>query len=199
MPASLTESHPCLPAKLLDSFKSDPLIGSNTIIYDKAIETFRASVITSEVVLRAEALYKSPPAALTRGLTVKGMEGASYLHLAVARGDIPLTYECLRLGVGVDISDMCGRTPLLLATEMIANTVESQAAGRDGANNKAAETRARLVRIATLLIEQHAELYVAQRGGGDSIFGYAFNTLQWPLIELLLRHGAQPVKLNVAP
>ncbi|KZT01523.1 uncharacterized protein LAESUDRAFT_459678 [Laetiporus sulphureus 93-53] len=47
----------------------------------------------------------------------------------------------------------------------------------------------RVVRIATTLVEQHADVNVVM--DGCSPLTYACQALQWPLIELLLLHGAR--------
>lgn len=136
----------------------------------------------------------------------------NYAHLAVRLDDIPLLYECIRLGVSIDWKDKYGLTPLLHAFVKLAyvNLVTEfiiplkldvfPPAYADSIVSSPKKVEAKIVRMATILIEQHANINV-------SAFGYTPFTLavelrQWSLVELLVRHGAgtpSPSTLELLP
>ncbi|GJE99459.1 zf-MYND domain-containing protein [Phanerochaete sordida] len=128
----------------------------------------------------------------------------STLHLAAKEADIPLAYECIRIGTAISHKDAYGITALLLACMTIRSTKVIKeivrVSGRpppDSPGGRALSDQflddevSRLLRIATLLVEQHADVNVS--ADGETPLGVAAEASCWPLVELLLRHGARPL------
>jgi hypothetical protein len=125
-----------------------------------------------------------------------GTMGGSWLHLSVTRGDLPLAYECVRLGTPIEFKDRRGYSALYFACTTIKNfllpdfvalqvdlptkpkDVEKFAEGFVG----------QLIQICLLLLEQHAD--ANEMHDGLSLLGLACLSDQWDLIRALLIHGA---------
>ncbi|KAF7799776.1 hypothetical protein EIP86_011018 [Pleurotus ostreatoroseus] len=139
-----------------------------------------------------------------RGAETFGEEdNKTFLHLAARDGDVPLAHEVVRMGIIIDRKDKNGATPLFLALKYLQSMgVVLRIASQPGfiatvppsarAALEPEYVRKRiscLVKIATLLVEQHADV-------NAGAFGYTPLTLaaeagQWALVELLLHHGAR--------
>lgn len=125
----------------------------------------------------------------------------SFLHLAAKETDIPLAYECIRIGTAIDYKDSAGITALLLASmrirssktiKEIMKTTDKPLPGSKNAHVLSDQFLddevARALRIATLLVEQHADVNISV--DGETPLSIATEASCWPLVELLLRHGA---------
>ncbi|KAK7032245.1 hypothetical protein VNI00_013203 [Paramarasmius palmivorus] len=125
------------------------------------------------------------------------------LHMAACDGDVALGYEVIRMGIDIDRKDKNGVTALLLSLaklvihRTILNLVTSpnfpppppgeslSEALKPEYLNKRIECDAR---IATLLIEQHADV---NAGAFDvTPMSLAAESGRWSIVELLLQHGA---------
>ncbi|GJE99465.1 hypothetical protein PsYK624_157290 [Phanerochaete sordida] len=131
----------------------------------------------------------------------------SSLHLAAKQADIPFAYECIRIGTAIDYKDAHGITALLLACMAIRSTKAikellkvtgrpppDSPAGRALSDQFLDDEASRLLRIATLLVEQHADVNVS--ADNETPLGVAAEAACRPLVELLLRHGARPIAVG---
>ncbi|KAF7796455.1 hypothetical protein EIP86_007632 [Pleurotus ostreatoroseus] len=210
------DSHPCLPLDLLAQFEADPTIPfADSTIFSPDFHRFRYGALKLskdrtpmeiEVVRPADrasdTLIPGIPEQLRGAETFGEGDNKTFLHLAAHDGDVPLAYEVVRMGIVIDRTDKNGATPLSLALKYLQSMgVVLRIASQPGfiatvppsarAALEPEYVRKRiscLVKIATLLVEQHADV-------NAGAFGYTPLTLaaeagQWTLVELLLRHGA---------
>lgn len=130
---------------------------------------------------------------------------SSWLHVAARVGDLPPAYECIRMGFDLDSKDSTGATPLQVALETLqASFRVRESVGQrrrtpidtrsvpdtysDDDDNLMSDSR--VARVATLLIEQYANIHITK--GQRTLLHLACQIARWPLIELLLLHGATP-------
>ncbi|KIJ67896.1 hypothetical protein HYDPIDRAFT_25357 [Hydnomerulius pinastri MD-312] len=126
---------------------------------------------------------------------------------AALLGDPLLAYEIIRLGAVIDLADHEGQTPLLKATNALAlchisSAVESPclsfayaASGQSPRRAAPQETKRRnllkrLHHVIKVLVEQHADVNCVVHGLSP-LYGVC-QACDWELVELLLRHGANP-------
>ncbi|KAK7034713.1 hypothetical protein VNI00_012120 [Paramarasmius palmivorus] len=132
-------------------------------------------------------------------------EKKTLLHAAAIDGDLALAYEIIRMGIDIDRKDKNGCTALfhsLVDLMVLCQNLEEvnkldlpQLARRAKSSlPKTFDTEyltkriASQTRIATLLIEQHADVNVGVFGVTPIII--AIESSRWGIVELLLRHGA---------
>lgn len=123
----------------------------------------------------------------------RGCENVTHLHLAARTADVPLAYECIRLGTNVNCCDSRGRTPLYLA---VTEVVKHHHRRPDATGEVAAATAASLKRrrhIARVLLEQHADPRLTAHEDTLSPVAWAWYSLDVELVELFARHGAPEV------
>lgn len=132
----------------------------------------------------------------------------NFLHLAANQADLLLAYEVIRMGISPDGKDRAGVTPLhmtltymLMLVKLLVRLgfppeVLAQVTSRLSSPGKIQIQVDRmklqlhsLERIATLLIEQHADVNVVAYD--RSILSVAVELGNWTIIELLLKHGAK--------
>lgn len=221
MPAKGYRCHPCLPKKLLDEFKADPIIVQReSTIFREDFEQFRVKALSHNTSCETEVARTVPPE--PRGHPAldervfedleKFHEGQNrtFLHLAAKDGDVPLAYECIRIGTAVDHKDADGVTALLLAcrslraTKYVQEQMKTMPVPKTGplaarvppalrtalSSDTLSGQLAQFQRIAALLVEQHADVNVAVND--ETPLTVAAEAACWPLVELLLRHGAKP-------
>lgn len=213
MPSNNSRYHPCLPQKLLDEFKTDPLITAKpSNIYNEQFEQFRIKVLSQKSSCEIEVLLEDSQPKPSRSsldprvfgkidLFTKG-QNRTCLHMAAKRADIPLAYECIRIGTAINFKDKDGITALLLACIMLRSTktikeiMKTQPPPAPGSSDAEVlsdkfldDEFARHLRIATLFVEQHADVNVTV--DGDSSLSIAAEIACWPFVELLIRHGAK--------
>ncbi len=206
--------HPSLPQELLKTFKSDPVIVSlPSAIYEDRFEEFRSKVLSGKAPCVTEVVRPlpghrppSPPETLIPKRIVESVDNfrsgdrKTFLHLAAKKGDIPLAHEIIRMGIPLDYKDKDGVTPLFLALEYLYVLSKVTAASKDmpmpqtGAIADTlrspywSSTAERITRVASLIIEQHADVNLGQFG--RTPLSLATDVGNWKLVELLLRHGA---------
>ncbi|KAF9066083.1 hypothetical protein BDP27DRAFT_1057628 [Rhodocollybia butyracea] len=129
--------------------------------------------------------------------------GYSILNMAIDDGDPLFAFESIRLGALVNATNGRGQTPLLQCLERMYDLVELEkiiafsppslraAAGLDNLTF----LKARMNRIALLLVEQHADVNATVKWQGKSVTPLYFATCvlrDFELARLLLTHGADP-------
>jgi hypothetical protein len=123
----------------------------------------------------------------------------SNLHTAALTGDVVLACEIIRLGATIDFKDTTGKTPLFLAVETATTRISSSAdlAGSPSYSKAAKKFRSdkidmlrRLRFITQTLLEQHADPNCSYNGMQP--LHYACLSMDWDIITLLLKHGANP-------
>ncbi|KAJ6595681.1 hypothetical protein DFH09DRAFT_1410410 [Mycena vulgaris] len=112
--------------------------------------------------------------------------GLSYLHLAVAHGDLPLAHESLRLGIPVDCKDKAGKSPLFSGLEVLFGSHSGFIPTRLHVANELLV--AKVHRVCLFLISHHAN--PNETHGNSSLLSHACVVRSWDLISALLRHGA---------
>ncbi|KAH6914952.1 hypothetical protein BKA70DRAFT_560508 [Coprinopsis sp. MPI-PUGE-AT-0042] len=127
-------------------------------------------------------------------------DNKTFLHLAAGKGDVPLAYEMVRMGTNLEHKDRNGATALFIAALKIAvltsimdlveilppiNCVPLPETLQRAHIQKLIACH---TRIATMLIEQHADVNVL--AFDVSPLSLAAQSGSWALVELLLRHGA---------
>ncbi|ESK90217.1 hypothetical protein Moror_7722 [Moniliophthora roreri MCA 2997] len=128
----------------------------------------------------------------------------TFLHLAAANGDVALAYEVIRMGIDIDKKDSNGATALLLSLTKLAihRNILAQvnspnfpppARGQSLPETLTPEFLNKRIecdsRIATLLIEQHADVNAG--AFGVTPMSPAAEAGRWAIVELLLQHGAR--------
>lgn len=135
--------------------------------------------------------------AIPRGFLTKSER--NLLHDAAYSGDVPLTYEGIRLGMNVNARNCDGKIPLLMACQRLCtHTQAALFSGADGEISPPASTLADhrrrawcCAQIATVLISQHADMNARDVLGFTPLAAVCLSgTPYWDLIELLLQHGA---------
>ncbi|EMD34184.1 hypothetical protein CERSUDRAFT_98113 [Gelatoporia subvermispora B] len=204
-------SHPYLPPQLLEELKKSP--GRryvNSYIHDAAAKQFRSDLNKNKVYLDSEVTLVPPsfvPESLrdtfSEDLTFGKGEKKTYLHLAAYFGDVPFTYECLRLGIKVDTKDAHGETPLLLACKRLVfhrciyPYVDISSLSKDfgisvptdtGGGSLLSYIVGEIASVAEILIAQHADVNIDLDGFSPLILACKAQYL--PLVKLLLEHGA---------
>lgn len=118
--------------------------------------------------------------------------GQTLLHYAASFWDLPLAYECVRLGANINARSTSGLTPLMAAVCSVGGArvmeLEAAQAGRD--TDRAVSLKNRALRIVNMLLDQHADVNLGE-WCGMSCLGLAWATLDWSTMALLLRYGAR--------
>ncbi|TFY60313.1 hypothetical protein EVJ58_g5227 [Rhodofomes roseus] len=114
----------------------------------------------------------------------------THLHFAIAHMDIPLIYECIRMGANIDEPDALGWTPLVFAMRQVEAICRADRVLR--ARNEPFEDNSTklMIKAATILIEQHAIVNIIIDEQTPLL--HACKAKDWSLIKLLLQHGARP-------
>lgn len=214
--SSASSMHPSLPRTLLQSFQADPVISEHpSVIYTDTIEKFRHKVLSlhrlsrdTEVVTHDSPgtrplrdiyrSFRSKPEHLDE---FRSDDKRTFLFLAVCEGDVPLAYECIRMGTTTDRKDKYGCTALLLGCHAV-RTLQAARKAAQSARNPTLNTFEgkmmdegfiarridRTIRVITLLVEQHADVNATAEG--ETPLSIASEIPDWTLIRLLIRHGA---------
>ena len=114
----------------------------------------------------------------------------TYLQMACLIGDPLLLCEMIRTGAKIDQKDSKGITGLYMALESLCSSQMQMALHIPHMMPFLSEMRARLEYVARVLVEQHADVNHAV--DGITPLHLACKAGQWDLIELLLKHGANP-------
>lgn len=202
-------SKPHLPTEFLKQLLAQPMMQSAGLSY-----IFTPEFHKQRLEIVADILNPEDPL-----IFPQNSEAWTWLHMAINMADPPLFCEMLRLGALVDKVDHMDRTPLMFLMEYLSsqNSVfqglgcdfQFQVIDRANAYRGAMQANRwalrttpqtkelviqRVIYIANLLIEQHADVNVSRE-----IAGFKFTPLhiacmlhRWDLIELLLKHGAHP-------
>ncbi|KAK7015159.1 hypothetical protein VNI00_019184 [Paramarasmius palmivorus] len=207
--------YPCLPKQLLDSLKKDPVISvANSFTFQTQFEDFRRRVVLrgdapERVTINSCALFDTrdfshffdddPLCSIVQGISqFREIDHKTYLHAAAFNEDVPATYELIRLGIDKDGKDKDGATALFVALAKLVlwrfiPKVLSNGEPLSYTTNKIKC----LVRVVTLLVEQHADV----NGGA---YGFIPVTLaamaaQWDIVQLLIKHGASTEDFTCLP
>lgn len=192
--------HPYLPQNLLEDLKSEanPAIlrsVSNSDIFADMYERRRACFVLDPVVRNTECvapmISNSGPDVVNK--FTKGI-GRSVLHLAARNGDLPLAYECLRMGTNLEKIDVMGMSPLYLACQVIrAMTDELEVAKRARLVHPKVEQvilqKEGVILVAKLLVKQHANVNLEL--DGHTPLSLVATASCWTMVELLLQYGAR--------
>ncbi|KAH6914956.1 hypothetical protein BKA70DRAFT_1419911 [Coprinopsis sp. MPI-PUGE-AT-0042] len=130
------------------------------------------------------------------------------LHYAAATADVPLAYEVVRMGMHLDHKDQSGITALFLAvlkiaihTSMMELVNALPTTTRTGAplpemfqKSHFQKLIACNVRIATMLVEQHADVNAG--AFNETPLSLAAQSGSWSLVELFLLHGARRTRAD---
>ncbi|CAL1717150.1 unnamed protein product [Somion occarium] len=194
----MTKLHPFLPEALIDSLKADPVTSRcfpSSDVFTESHEGRRIDFIIDPTVAHVECISpRDQPAGIETINRFEPGDGRNRSHLAARNGDVPLAYECIRMGVNLDVTDNIGMTPLYLACEVIrAMTWELDEAKRcrlvHPKVNDVALQKEGVIRIAKLFVEQHADVNVEL--DGQTPLTLTAQASCWPIVELLLQHGAR--------
>lgn len=201
-------AHPHLPMKMLSKTERQ-IHAASSNIYTDDFDHFRQSVIQKKcspdivfshahrseghphpVNLRDQlALCKdgSPESLLNFSPAMK----RTHLHFAISNGDVLQLYECIRLGANVDARDATGSSPLLHALRIVEHMRQL---GAERSHAPITQSTKTLIAMTTILVEHHADVAISVDGQTPLL--YACKARVWPLISLLLRHGARPASPN---
>ncbi|KAK7034715.1 hypothetical protein VNI00_012122 [Paramarasmius palmivorus] len=131
-------------------------------------------------------------------------DGKTMLHMAACDGDVALAYEMIRMGIEIDRKDRNDVTALLLslAKLVIHRNILSLVTGPNFPSPPPGSSLSEALkpeyltkriecdaRIATLLIEQHAD--VNSGAFGVTPMSLAAESGRWSIVEVLLYHGAR--------
>ncbi|KAJ7917198.1 hypothetical protein B0H13DRAFT_2657928 [Mycena leptocephala] len=190
--AQLPRFNPQLPRAVWQKFKKD---SPDSIIFTPFFSDMRHQIFT----LKMNRVSLEGPNNHSRDGPTFDDFFSPILTIASARkptGDLPLAYECVRLGTPIEFKDRRGYSALYFACTTIKNfllpdfvalqvdlptkpkDVEKFAEGFVG----------QLIQICLLLLEQHAD--ANEMHDGLSLLGLACLSDQWDLIRALLIHGA---------
>ncbi|KZT67433.1 hypothetical protein DAEQUDRAFT_767166 [Daedalea quercina L-15889] len=196
--------HICLPRIVLDDLKSDPDLGFERSMVHTLDET---SAGTRDALIRCYVLGEGEEKVLLDESWDEDDEGewsmrrqlyagseSTYLHFAARLADVPLVYECIRLGVDVNCQDVKGNTPLHCVVQEVARFHHDLVARRRE-NSDTSATSAHLKRlrhVAKVLLEQHADVHLAPKEGFGPVH-WAWYALDLELIELFIVYGASEI------
>ncbi|EPQ56112.1 hypothetical protein GLOTRDRAFT_128069 [Gloeophyllum trabeum ATCC 11539] len=198
-------SKPLIPAEVLRKLRTDPLLDvDNTVITSAEWHAVRLALVANKpgdmstetiVVLQGTSPFQTP---------FRAEDGKKWLHYAAERGDPCCALEFIHLGATIDAKDSRGYTPLRLGMNIMLAGSEVLEGRRCGVqwlaptpdeDPRYAETMVHRVKwVCRLLIEQHADVNHTLASDTRSILDCACIARDWELIELLLRHGAEPWK-----
>lgn len=199
-------SRPYLPRHLIEDLKNDPIADFKTsMVHSPDTEQFRLMIISQRNHPHVPVGFPIEPELLASvafdddiipSLSKWEREDhKSNLHLAAVGLDIPMVYECLRMGINPSYKDSCGVTPLYLALEWVRSAILFRKVIHLSTVKYASNTpnaqiiRVQASRIAALLVEQHADI---DSGYGDGTpLSVAVELRMWDVVELLLRHGVK--------
>lgn len=212
--------YPCLPQDLVDKIQSEPIFFISHIflpyfakVRPEAVKLAGDPTLLNIEIVRDDTSFNfSLPVSFAKFERLmdnmqhfRRGDGKNFLHSAIRNGDRLLAYETMRLGINIDAKDAEGVSPLFFALAYIFNMSKLRliistpyvlercptALGCLLCHNETFEPQiARVAHIATLLIEQHADV-------NAGAFGFTPLTLaitigNWDLVTLLLQHGAFP-------
>ncbi|KAF9803690.1 hypothetical protein IEO21_09586 [Rhodonia placenta] len=213
------KSHPATPICLPQSIFDD--IGLNTIpnsasdvslIYSKLFGGYRCGVLcggsdpTCDVVPSHPNRSQDPTSRMDSFGVLGEGDHSSFLHLAVMMTDVPMAYECIRLGIMVNCQDARGRTPLLFTLVLVLDAMEAFWKPRrtsscqyppfppgflDDPVGQPRNRLWRLTRIVHVLLQQHADPNI-KSAANETCLQLACEARQWELVDMLLQHGADP-------
>jgi hypothetical protein len=168
-------------------------------VYDPTVQAARGSIVVHSANANTGFRDGIDDAASTPQFT--------FLSIAVLHADPLLAYEIIRLGANVNLPDREGQTLLLKATSNFAIALANHAVEPPCFQMPTTKSAQRLRRavnpeikhhnllerirlIIKILVGQHAD--VNRASGGTTPLHSLCLTRDWELIELLLRHGANP-------
>ncbi|KAF8844698.1 hypothetical protein BDN67DRAFT_1007867 [Paxillus ammoniavirescens] len=189
-----------LPDNLVKSLKANTIMSDlESAAYDPTTQAGRGSIVVHRANANTGLRDGIDDAASTPQFT--------FLSIAVLHADPLLAYEIIRLGANVNLPDREGQSPLLKAATNFAIALANHAVEPPRFQMPTTESAQRLRRAANpelkhhnllerirliikILIGQHAD--VNRASGGITPLHSLCLTQDWELIELLLRHGANP-------
>ncbi|OCH94430.1 hypothetical protein OBBRIDRAFT_789352 [Obba rivulosa] len=208
MPPTKKPVSPCLPPELLKTLKKDADVHlSESRIFQPNFERYRLRVLSARC--SPDATQTSTPPTPDKHNNVKIVhdmmktdpkDGKTMLHLAGIKVDLPQAYESIRLGAGVNFRDNGGETPLFTACKWLFIMFRfrfddiphlgqlSRPPIRLTSNPFPQGSLRCAASIVSLLVTQHADVNVTVEG--HTPLSLICLTGYWPLIKLLVEHGA---------
>lgn len=209
--ARQTKCRPCLPASLVEKFKADPLVSFlPSVVFKPATEKIRIDFVSTNVCSSSQIQTPNEPkddiAAHTTVLSdykisptltniIDQEQNLTWLHKAVEHMDLPFAHELIRLGIPLDVQRRDGSTALQISLDYLLEFDQILRSLGTSPQSTPAREKAKRVpliqeRIAILLIEQHADVNLGSNG--NTPLSAAVGARRWPLVDLLLSHGAIP-------
>lgn len=185
-------AHPHLPRALIQSMKLIEGAGKSTS-YDPTFRVVRLDIQNPfDTDFDANTLLEL---SRTIGLVPPGYR-CTYLHDAVFNGDVILACEMIRLGAGIDVVDSRGNTPLMIGTIRLAELCRLH--GPLTRSFVPSENPySRIATIVRTLVEHLANVnFTSNR---RTPLHHAYETHDWELITLLIKHGANPSLRGTEP
>ncbi|TDL24230.1 hypothetical protein BD410DRAFT_786333 [Rickenella mellea] len=174
---------PQLPAKLLQELNENPVMGEGHCAFIQ----FEYDELRHTIAMRA-----GPVDQLVSLTRIPVWE--TLLHIAANKGDVALAYEMIRLGSDLEATDKLGRTALFHAVQsLVALDLREQEPQLYPTYNNApqlANAGPRFKMVASLLIEQHADVNVVWNDFTCFTMLMHAKSKHWDIIELLIAHGA---------
>ncbi|KAJ7685571.1 hypothetical protein DFH06DRAFT_1119004 [Mycena polygramma] len=207
-------SDPQLPRVLWERFQKDH---PDSVIFSETFGDLRCRILMPQLncisleegQIRFDDLF--PPVVMissskkTDKETGNATTGGSWLHLAVAQGDLPLAHECIRLGTPIEHKDRRGYSALYFACSVLKDLLLPDRSVRVSFTLPPGRTRenfehifvSQIIQISLLLLEHRAD--PNEEHDGMSPLVLACLTDQWDLIQGLLLHGAHPSPSSLEP
>ncbi|TDL22391.1 hypothetical protein BD410DRAFT_898322 [Rickenella mellea] len=177
---SASKCPPQLPRTLLRELLRDPVVAGGHISFSQS----EYDGLRGEVAIRAQPVDHIWPLG---GMAYQG----TLLQIAATMGDLPLAYEMIRLGANINATDQFGRTPLFIAVQAITTLDLFPEEHQPPVPNILPGMGPRSKMVASLLIEQHADVNVILNNETCLTLTMRAKVKQWDLIELLITHGAR--------
>lgn len=193
-------SKPLLPAAFVKKLRTDPMMAGYESCsftqegHDKRLILFHSPVSALPARFLVDVDLCTPdPIAGDAHEKVK----LTVLQCAAVDGDPIWACELIKLGCPID-KKCKGKTPLLLALHLGLDHYYSDQAQRLFPNSKQTAAIHRHLFIARTLIEQHADLEIAENGVNALLVACILARHgHWDMVSLLLQHGANPSLLPV--
>ncbi|KAJ6588717.1 hypothetical protein B0H19DRAFT_1100838 [Mycena capillaripes] len=194
-PKPMPPSNPQLPQHLWKRFKKE---FPQSIIFSSAFSVARHGLVTGEIrATSSEFVAFCVP-------KMDGVEqflelGPSWLHLAIAYGDLPLACEALRLGCPIQHPERRGYSPVYFGCAWVERYVHhGRFKDRTGKPHVIPDKQipelmkgySKMLEICVFLIQQHSDPNAMHKG--VSLLHLACLIGSWDLIRALLLHGAKP-------
>lgn len=198
--------HICLPQALLEELRSDSDLGfAQSMVHtlDEMDLGTRDTLIKCYVLGKGDQLlhlgdsWDEDEGEWSLKRQFHPGSNSTYLHLAARLADVPLVYECIRLGVDVNSRDVKGQTPLhYVAQEVIRFHHELVERKREKLDITAQLAHMKkLRRIAQILLEQGADFRITPSNGNMcfSPVYLAWYALDPELTALFALYGASEI------